>query len=537
MKLIQILCLCVALILTGCSGGDNSDSGSSDWEAVDQSIEDTVSSQDYQEASTEDKASMLQEQLQEQYEAGNLAEEPEYDEEEQLISYVYNDGSLGGVSLAEMGDKFDGAVQRPESSYPQESFVFAEIGGYRTEALTEENLMSAVDIDALRVAVMDGFEDTEFRRTFYEDLDREWKSAGLQVFTDYDTTVEDMKGLSSYDVIVIAMHGGMFRKQPIMSLDEDVTAATDEKYRSDRLNQFIARVYCNDNRFHYWILPEFFSNYYNTGDLEGRVIYVQCCSFFGCDCTSTSTDTSMADTFRNAGAAVVIGYHNKVESNYGRNMMKKVLEQMFDGATAENAVENAKDTYGQNDNWEAPTEDKYYAYPVVYGEKDTAFAQKETGEPAVSEIDEEELLYMYYDAFEAGEYSYYAFANLDDDNLPELIVTSNGLSYMTDGMYADTVEIYTIRDGNVVDAGWINNSFELIRYDSTSRTLRASWGGSGVNQFYTVKVQGSETVYSYLTYDLDHGTYDIDGTELSEGEYQSYYKEWEKGDLLEFKAY
>ena len=536
MKLILTLCLCAALILTGCSGGDDSDSGSSEWEAVDQSIEDTVSSQDYQEGSTEEKASMLQEQLQEQYEAGNLAEEPEYDEEEQLISYVYNDGSLGGVSLAEMGDQFDGAVQRPESSYPQKNFEFAEIGGYQAAALTEDHLVSAVDIDALRVAVMDGFEDTEFRRTFYEDLDREWKSTGLQVYTDYDTTVEDMKGLPGYDAIVIAMHGGMYRKHPIMSLDEDVTAAADEKYRSDCLNQFIARVHCTDGRYHYWILPAFFSNYYNTGDLEGSVIYVQCCSFFGCDCTSISDDTSMADTFRNAGAAVVIGYHNKVGSNYGRNMMKKALEQMFDGATAENAVENAKDTYGQNDNWEDPAKDKYYAYPVVYGEKDTAFAQKETGEPAVSEIDEEELLYMYYDAFEAGDYVYYAFANLDDDNLPELIVASNGLSYMTDGMYADTVEIYTIRDGNVIDAGWINNSFQLIRYDSTSRTLRASWGGAGVNQYYTVKVQGSQTVNSYLTHDLDHDTYDIDGTQLSEGEYQSYYKEWEKGDLLEFKA-
>ena len=218
-------------------------------------------------------------------------------------------------------------------------------------------------------------------------------------------------------------------------------------------------------------------------------------------------------------------------------MMKEALEQMFDGATAENAVENAKDTYGQSDNLEDPAKDKYYAYPVVYGEKDTAFAQKETGEPAVSEIDEEELLYMYYDAFEVGDYVYYAFANLDDDNIPELIVASYGLSDMTDGMYADTVEIYTIRDGNVVDAGWINNSFQLIRYDSTSRTLRASWGGAGVDQYYTVKVQGSQTVNSYLTHDLDHDTYDIDGTELSEGEYQSYYKEWEKGDLLEFKAY
>ena len=181
MKLIQILCICAALILTGCSGGDDSGSGSSEWEAVDQSIEDTVSSQAYQEGSTEDKASMLKEQLREQYEAGNLAEEPEYDEEEQLISYVYNDGSLGGVSLAEMGDQFDGAVQRSESSYPQENLEFAEIGGYRTTALTEDYLMSAVDIDALRVAVMDGFEDTEFRRTFYEDLDREWKGAVLQL--------------------------------------------------------------------------------------------------------------------------------------------------------------------------------------------------------------------------------------------------------------------------------------------------------------------------------------------------------------------
>ena len=537
MKVILILCLCAALILTGCSGGDDSDSGSSEWEAVDQSIEDTVSSQDYQEGSTEEKASMLQEQLQEQYEAGNLAEEPEYDEEEQLISYVYNDGSLGGVSLAEMGDEFDGAVQRPESSSPQENYESAEAGGYQAAALTEDHLMSAVDIDALRVAVMDGFEDTEFRRTFYEDLDREWKSAGLQVYTDYDTTVEDMKGLSGYDAVVIAMHGGMYRKHPVMSLDEDVTAAADEKYRSDLRNQFIARVHCTDNRYHYWILPAFFSNYYNTGDLEGSVIYVQCCRFFGCDCTSTSADTSMADTFLNAGAAVVIGYHNTVVSTYGRNVMKKALEQMFDGATAENAVENAKDTYGQSDNLEDPAKDKYYAYPVVYGEKDTAFAQKETGEPAVSEIDEEELLYMYYDAFEVGDYVYYAFANLDDDDLPELIVDLNGLSDMTDGMYADTVEIYTIRNGNVVDAGGINNSFQLIRYDSASRTLRASWGGAGVNQYYTVKVQGSQTVNSYLTHDLDHDTYDIDGTELSEVEYQSYYKEWEKGDLLEFKAY
>lgn len=536
-KLILILCLCAALIMTGCSGGDDSDRGSSEWEAVDQSIEDTASSQDYQEGSTEEKASVLQEQLHEQYEAGNLAEEPEYHEEEQLITYVYKDGSLGGVSLTEMGDQLDGAAAHPKSSFPQENFELAETGDYRTAALTDNNLMSVVDIDALKVAVMDGFEDTEFRRTFYEDLDREWKSTGLQVHTDFDTTLEDMKGLSGYDAIVIAMHGGMYNKHPIMSLDEDVTAATDKKYRSDYRNHFIARVYCTDKRFHYWILPEFFSNYYDTGDLEDSVIYVQCCSFFGCDCTSTSADTSMADTLRNAGASVVIGYHNKVLSTYGRNMMKLTLEGMFEGSTAENAVENAKATYGQNDNREDWTTDKYYAYPVVYGDKGTAFAQKETGEPAVSEIDEEELLYMYYDAFETGEYSYYAFANLDDDNIPELIADLNGLSDMSDGMYADSVEIYTIRNGKVVDAGWINNSFQLIRYDSKSRTLRASWGGAGVDQYYTVKVQGSQTVNSYLTHDLDHDTYDLDGTQLSKGEYQSYYKEWEKGDLLEFKPY
>ena len=539
LKLTLILCLCAALILTGCGGGDDSDTGSSEWEAVDQSIEDTVSSQDYQDGSTEDKASMLQEQLQEQYEAGNLSEEPEYDEEEQLITYVYNDGSLGGVSLAEMGDQLDGAVQRPKSSFPEENFELSENDGYRTAALTEDNKLSVVDVNALRVAVMDSFEDTEFRRTFYENLDSEWKSKGLQVNTDYDTTVEDMKGLSGYDAIVIAMHGGMYHKRPIMSLNEEVTAATDEKYSSDRSNKYISKVYCTDKRFHYWILPEFFSNYYDAGDLEDSVIYVQCCSFFGCDCTSTSADTSMADTFRDAGASVVIGYHNSVASNYGRNVMKMTLERMFDGATAETALENAKATYGQSDNWEDPTKDKYYAYPVVYGENDTAFAQKETEEPTVSEtIDEEELLYMYYDAFESGEYSYYAFANLDDDNIPELIVDKNGLSISQgEEMYADTVEIYTIRDGHVVDAGFINNSFQPIRYDSASRSLRASWGGAGVNQYYTVKVQGSQTVDSYLTHNLDNDTYDLDGRELSEGEYQSYYHEWEKGDLLEFKPY
>ena len=529
---LMILFLCTAIVLAGCgSSGSSSASrtgssgGGADpamWTEVDNSIEETVASEEYREATEEQKASILLQDLQQQYEAGKLADEPVYDSGEALITYTYSDGTLGGISMAEMGDAVDGAYARAGA-----------------EAFAENSGLGKVDLTSLRVTVMDGFENTDFRRSFYENLDREWKQLGLLVETDFDTTVNELKGLGGYDVIVLAMHGGMYRNHPILSPDEAVTDAKDREYRSELSNRYIARVYCADKRFHYWILPDFFRAFYDSGDLEGSVIFAQCCDFFGCDCMSSATDNTMAATFMDAGAAVVIGYHNSVESVYSRSVMKETLEQMYGGAAAAEAVSDATDVYGKNDRLEDPKQDKYLAYPIVYGAGNSAFPKEEPAvpeEPAASVPDEETLLGMYYEAFQAGAYNYYAFAMLDEDDLPELIV-ANGLSPMSEGMYADTVEIYTIRNGSVVDAGWVSNSFSLIRYDSASRTLKASWGGAGVNQNYTAKVQGEQVVYSYLTFDMDHNTYDLDGVTLSASEYQSRLMEWEQGEELEFKAY
>lgn len=41
----------------------------------------------------------------------------------------------------------------------------------------------------------------------------------------------------------------------------------------------------------------------------------------------------MAQAFTDHGAEVVVGYHNRVASNYGRNVMKEVIEKTFNGQT------------------------------------------------------------------------------------------------------------------------------------------------------------------------------------------------------------
>ena len=282
--------------------------------------------------------------------ADGLLEEPaSYSEEEALFTFVYDDGIMGGVSLREMDDETDGAPL-PGGRFPAPY----------TSSFTGQDLS---------VLVLNGFEDTQFRTAYYNGLYTDWSAMGLGVTLDGDVTVADMTQLTPYDVIVFSMHGGTYLGEPIMSLDEPVTAESDLRYdwylRNDRS---VAKVYCTDGAWHYWVMGHFFSDQYAADAFEGKVIYVQCCSFYGCRCYTDYPDTSFADCVLGLSAETVFGYYNSVLSTYGRDVMRTTLEAMFEGSNASEALLGAMALHGENDGYENPANDKYIAHPMLTGD-------------------------------------------------------------------------------------------------------------------------------------------------------------------------
>jgi len=187
------------------------------------------------------------------------------------------------------------------------------------------------------------------------------------------------------------MHGGTYMEQPILAINEVPTTETDKLYHQYLVNeQSVCRVMYIDGSAAYWIMPSFFYNVYGDNGLDGKIVFSEACAFYGCECYCTDADVSMASSFANASADVVIGYFNSVEANYSRDVMKTTLEAMYEGSTAYDALSLAIGVHGETDEWEDPREDKFYAYPLFMGEASTIIVADEAvieAPPAEEEYD------------------------------------------------------------------------------------------------------------------------------------------------------
>ena len=297
-----------------------------------------------------------------------------YDEEGKMYTFQYPCGVLSGIQLE-------------NTLYDVDA-----VGGNTAKVAAVETVASgnnATEISGTsetatkRALVLESFENTPFRTDFYQNMEEEWDGMNLDTTVDYDVTLYDLCGIMKYDydVIVFAMHGGEYNRTPsskisYMVLDSETTEDADRHYSYEIARGMVAKIWCAD-RYHYWVAPDFFSYRYSGNHFDNTFIYIQCCMGFGCDCRSTSPDYAMAQAFTDRGAEVVVGYHNSVDSNYGRNVMKDVIEKTFNGQTVSDAVDGAKGIYGNDDNSEIITSHKYKAYPVISG--DSNFVLRHNG--------------------------------------------------------------------------------------------------------------------------------------------------------------
>lgn len=314
--------------------------------SVDKTLTTLYEDEEFVEAEYEEKKEIVEEVLTTLYKQGLIREKAVYDEKHRLYTYQYKDGTLGGVSLQEFAED----LNQPGSG--------KEVVPVLSKSTGEQ----------FKVVVFNAFEDVEFRTKYYETLYSDWEDKGIGMILDNYVTIEDLKTIDQYDAVIFSMHGTMYKGSPILAVNEKVTIKTDKKYYDElKKDQSVAKVYCTDGAFHYWVFPNFFSTNYEEEAFEDKVIYSESCAFFGCDCTATEIDCSYSNVFLELSAECVFGYHNSVGAQYSRDVMKYTLERMFEGVNAKDALSYATECYGKNDKYEDISKDKYLAYPVLKG--------------------------------------------------------------------------------------------------------------------------------------------------------------------------
>ncbi len=335
--------------LTSCSN-DGYDPQSA---KADEKISAVVNDKEFKNAGEEKQIKEIQQTLEELEEGGYIAEDTiVYDGKYKVFSYQLSDGSFRGVSLQEFGDTYNG-----ESSSTSES---SEVSVKTTNEINVDDGSTAI--------VLNAFENTPYRRNYYEDLEDEWDSAGLETDVDVDVTVDDLKNLGEYDVIVFAMHGSMYNDAPVLCINQEVTQSTNAAYKTELQNQSIVNVLYKDGTRHYWILPQFFAYQYSENELECDIIFSESCMFYGDDSVDTEPMYSFGRIFDKITDCAIIGYHNSVLADYSRNVMKATINNALNGKTAAISLKIAMETYGKTDECTEKSHGKYMAYPVFFGD-------------------------------------------------------------------------------------------------------------------------------------------------------------------------
>lgn len=179
---------------------------------------------------------------------------------------------------------------------------------------------------------------------------------------DKDPTVSDYKTLlKNQKLVVISAHGTMYTvsgspltKIPALSVQEPVTGSTLIAYRADltaqRVGLFYAPTDVTQSREIFAILPQFFEYYYGSASkrLSNAYVHLGICSGFG---DGGNENYALGNALRSVGADVVTGYNNEVNiPNYEHLMIVKIVRELVNGDTLQQAITKTIATYGDRDN-------------------------------------------------------------------------------------------------------------------------------------------------------------------------------------------
>lgn len=312
-------------------------------DAVDEAIDELLSSHEFNELTYENRVSEVVDLLQ-YYENHNMVMQGSIRVNEALkqVSFMYPEEILGCVFYGEWEHDMDDG-----------SLTSADTNDYDTRDIGSIG-------DAIILNSFPGFETTQegidYRTTFYETLRDNWNASGLDTTLIVNPTVNDYRDIDEYNVICISTHGSRYayddgfmwsnhHEYSAICLSERQSSVSNRSYKSELKNKEIVKANgC------YWILPAFFENKFSDSDFSNSFVFCQCCQSMGTGAGNNSDnyDYTMSNAFVNNGASAYIGYHNSVLSDYGREFMAKYINCLIEGKNSIQSFNSAIELMGSN---------------------------------------------------------------------------------------------------------------------------------------------------------------------------------------------
>ncbi len=343
-----------------------------------------------------------------------------------------------------------------------------------------------------------------------------------------DVTIEFMKSLSNYRVIIWNAHGGYDKNGSSRFLSGENWYDWDspEKYIEDENEGRIIRY--TDGTV--GVTSAFFEKYYKDDSFNDTLIYLGSCM--------GAMDSVLSDTFIKKGAEAVLAYNNTVYTTYNQKMCESICTELVkkDGdtnstKTVSEALETAKKQNGEKD----PTHTAWYDFilhPIFqdYVKKadraeliltendDNSFRlvdeNKKEDNKQADNVDYEKIYYQYikdnlniidYDKFPVDENNTGVFSALiedfDNDNVKEMI----------------TFTYEKEKGGSVVLNLFKYLEDKVTLCDTSKETIYASGGGNfatnlcGIFEDKTIKIVydnysfgGSSNASEYISYQVEN---------------------------------
>jgi len=159
----------------------------------------------------------------------------------------------------------------------------------------------------------------------------------------YNATVANYQtDLDEYGMIFINSHGTFYAGDPIICLDEKVTADNILLYGLDLLSgRLVTLGSVTNGTATYAITPAFITYYYGDGALDNTLVYMCICKGY--------KNSNLVDAFVAAGAGAVTAFSDTVLVSYDKNIVGEYLKNLIEGKTVKAAMDAAIAAFGSND--------------------------------------------------------------------------------------------------------------------------------------------------------------------------------------------
>lgn len=291
-------------------------------------------------------------------EDGGVISNLEGSADSESLSFTFSNGIKGGFILEYSADSFTaGSTSADMLEVTSEDPGLVEYQVDEGNIVGNNKALFLSSFDASKADFTGSYVDA------YSKLDTSPIYDFAPVIVYNATVVNYQYDLDDYGMIFINSHGTFYAGDPIICLDEIVSADNILWYSLDLLaGRLVTLGSIAAGTATYAITPAFIEYYYGDGALDNSLVYMCICKGY--------KNSNLVDAFENSGAGAVTAFTDTVLVSYDRSIIGEYLNNLMAGKTVKESQDAAIAVCGANDGDATPAAFK------MTGNEDLTIMQK-----------------------------------------------------------------------------------------------------------------------------------------------------------------